>query len=169
MWSQTSAHAAEKDKVASGKKKASLAQLLKYRCGMAGIDKKVDGKEPGLLLVISKLTRPNEVSPQAFTKWYENVHIPDILKTSGMKEASRWESTNPADERPYLALYPLRDLGFLQTDEFKGEPCADPSSAKPLLKQCCSHSSPFGPTSRFSSHFRLCGFRHSVLQACSVI
>ena len=29
---------------------------------------------------------------------------------------------DPAAERPYLALYPLEDLGFLQTDEFKAVP-----------------------------------------------
>jgi len=51
---------------------------------------------------------------------YEGVHIPDIFKTSGIKEASRWKSIDPAGERPYLAMYPLEDLDFLQTDEFKG-------------------------------------------------
>lgn len=51
---------------------------------------------------------------------YEQVHIPDIFKTSGIKEASRWKNIEPAGERPYLAMYPLEDLDFLQTDEFKG-------------------------------------------------
>jgi hypothetical protein len=36
---------------------------------------------PGLLYVNSKITSPN-LSPAAFTKWYNDVHIPDIFKTS---------------------------------------------------------------------------------------
>lgn len=87
---------------------------------MGGVDKKLQGKKPGLLWVNSKITKPDELSTQAYTKWYEEVHIPDIFKTSGIKEAARWEAIDPSNERPYLALYPLEDLDFLQTDEFKG-------------------------------------------------
>ncbi|KAK5717026.1 hypothetical protein LTR17_016168 [Elasticomyces elasticus] len=85
---------------------------------MGGVDKQAPGKNPGLLFVNSKITRPDELSDDAYTKWYEEVHIPDILKTSGISEASRFLSIDPKSERPYLALYPLEDLDFLQTDEF---------------------------------------------------
>ena len=67
----------------------------------------------------SKITKPDDLSTKAFTSWYEDVHIPDIFKTSGIKEASRWQALNSDDERPYLALYPLEDLDFLQSSEFK--------------------------------------------------
>lgn len=88
---------------------------------MTGVDKPLQGKNPGLLWVNSMITKPDQLPPQDYKRWYEEVHIPDIFKTSGIKEASRWETVNPSDERPYLALYPLTDLDFLQTDEFKGE------------------------------------------------
>ena len=87
---------------------------------MGGVDKPVTGQNPGILFVNSKITKPDELSPEDYTKWYEKVHIPDIFKTSGIKEASRWETVDPKSERPYLALYPLEDLNFLETDEFKG-------------------------------------------------
>ncbi|KXL44410.1 hypothetical protein M433DRAFT_155048 [Acidomyces richmondensis BFW] len=90
-----------------------------------GQDKKAAGNNPGLLYVNSKITKPNELSPENYTKWYEQVHIPDIFKTSGIKEASRWKNIEPAGERPYLAMYPLEDLDFLQTDEFKAIPVHD--------------------------------------------
>jgi hypothetical protein len=38
---------------------------------------------PGLLFVNSKITSP-DLSPEAFKRWYEDVHIPDIFKTSVM-------------------------------------------------------------------------------------
>jgi hypothetical protein len=36
---------------------------------------------PGLLFVNSKITSPS-LSPEAFTEWYQDVHIPDIFNTS---------------------------------------------------------------------------------------
>lgn len=83
-----------------------------------------EAKGPGLLYVNSKITS-SKLSPELFAKWYEDVHIPDIFETSGIKTAYRYYTTSPdpaAVERPYLALYPLRDVSFLQTAEFKSIP-----------------------------------------------
>ena len=87
---------------------------------MGGVDKPVAGRNPGLLFVNSKITKPDDLSPKDYSRWYDEIHIPDIFKTSGIKEASRWQSVNSDDERPFLALYPLEELNFLNTDEFKG-------------------------------------------------
>lgn len=35
-----------------------------------GQDKKAAGNNPGLLYVNSKITKPNELSPENYTKWY---------------------------------------------------------------------------------------------------
>ncbi|TKA74995.1 hypothetical protein B0A55_02649 [Friedmanniomyces simplex] len=94
---------------------------------MGGVDKPPSGKNPGILFVNSKITKPGELSSKDYTKWYEKVHIPDIFKTSGIKEASRWQAVDEKSERPYLALYPLEDLDFLETDEFKAIPVHDDS------------------------------------------
>ncbi|KAK5203057.1 hypothetical protein LTR96_010979 [Exophiala xenobiotica] len=83
-----------------------------------------EAKGPGLLYVNSKITS-SELSTELFTRWYEDVHIADIFKTSGIKAAYRYYTTSPdpvAVERPYLALYPIRDVTFLQTAEFKSIP-----------------------------------------------
>lgn len=90
---------------------------------MGGVDKQAKGPKPGILWVNSKITKPDELSPQQYQEWYEKVHIPDIFQSGGIKEASRWETVNSSDDRPYLALYQVEDLDFLQTDEFKGESC----------------------------------------------
>lgn len=85
------------------------------------MDKQAPGKNPGLLWVNSKITKPDDLSPEAYKTWYEDIHIRDIFKTSGIREASRWQALDPKEDRPYLALYPLEDLDFLATDEFKGQ------------------------------------------------
>ncbi|KAK3679195.1 hypothetical protein LTR78_000756 [Recurvomyces mirabilis] len=92
---------------------------------MAGVDKPLPGKKPGILFANSKIKKPDQLSKEEYTRWYEQVHIPDIFKTSGIKEASRWTALDPSQDRPFLALYPLDDLDFLDTDEFKAIPVHD--------------------------------------------
>lgn len=79
---------------------------------------------PGLLYVNSKITS-SRWSPQKFDEWYEKVHVPDVFQTSGIKTAYRYYVTSQepnAVDGPYLALYPLEDVSFLQTAEFKSIP-----------------------------------------------
>lgn len=79
---------------------------------------------PGLLFVNSKIVSP-DLSPELFTQWYQDIHIRDIFLTSGIKSASRYftASSEPATiERPYLALYPVKDVAFLYSAEFKAIP-----------------------------------------------
>ncbi|KAK6429258.1 hypothetical protein LTR95_014592 [Oleoguttula sp. CCFEE 5521] len=92
---------------------------------MVGVDKQVTGKKPGLLFVNSKITKPDQLSPEAYADWYNKRHIPDIFKTSGIKQAARWQALDPNQDRPYLALYPLEDLDYLNSDEFKAIPVHD--------------------------------------------
>jgi hypothetical protein len=79
---------------------------------------------PGLLYVNSKITSPS-LSPEVFTEWYQDIHIRDIFLTSGINSAFRYytQSSEPAKiERPYLALYPVEDVGFLYSAEFRAIP-----------------------------------------------
>jgi hypothetical protein len=79
--------------------------------------------QPGIFYVNSKISCPDQLSTGVFHSWYEDVHIPDIFRTSGMKAAMRFQSTAPEDvERPYLALYPVKDVGFLSSPEFYSIP-----------------------------------------------
>lgn len=84
------------------------------------MDKSAVGPDPGLLYVNSKIIQPDKLSPEQYTQWYEETHIPDIFRTSGIDEAYRWLALDPATDRPYLALYPLKDISFLQSPKFKG-------------------------------------------------
>jgi len=44
-----------------------------------------------------------------FNEWYNNIHVPDMLETPGMIQATRWVAANPKpnQHRKYLALYEL--------------------------------------------------------------
>lgn len=80
---------------------------------------------PGLLYANAKIT-DDRLTPEVLDKWYEEIHIPDVLKTSGFESAIRYKSRDPNAERPYLALYPIKDINFLKTDEFKTIPGHSP-------------------------------------------
>lgn len=75
---------------------------------------------PGLLFVNSKIIRPDLIGEEAFFKWYDEDHIAEILATSGIQSAFRFLDANIGSvERPYLAMYPMRDIGFTKTEEFR--------------------------------------------------
>ncbi|KAB5515243.1 hypothetical protein GE09DRAFT_1160641 [Coniochaeta sp. 2T2.1] len=77
---------------------------------------------PVVLFVNSKIIS-DTLSPELFRDWYEGVHIPDIFETSGIKSAFRYHTTTPGKvDRPYLALYPVADLEWLNSAEFKAIP-----------------------------------------------
>ncbi|OCK85542.1 hypothetical protein K432DRAFT_286605 [Lepidopterella palustris CBS 459.81] len=80
----------------------------------------------GILWVNSKITAPDKVSPELFRAWYEEVHIPDILaaKQGGILASWRYQCADPERPAPYLAIYSVPDLGFLQSNEFKAIPMA---------------------------------------------
>lgn len=75
-------------------------------------------KGPGLLYVNSRITSP-QLDEAHFLKWYTTVHIAEILETSGVESALRFKSPVPDAQNPYLAIYPMKDIGFTQTDEFR--------------------------------------------------
>ncbi|KAL1897305.1 hypothetical protein Sste5346_004041 [Sporothrix stenoceras] len=79
-----------------------------------------DIKGPGLLFVQSRITQPDTMSEEVFMHWYDTDHIAEVIETTGVDSAIRWKhdqlETAPL---PYLSVYPLEDIAFLRSDEFK--------------------------------------------------
>ncbi|KAF2112091.1 hypothetical protein BDV96DRAFT_649452 [Lophiotrema nucula] len=77
-------------------------------------------KGPGIMWVNSVPKPP--LSDEAFNRWYEEVHIPDIIRAKsgndGCIAAWRFKCQDPARRRPYLALYSVPDISFVQSPEF---------------------------------------------------
>lgn len=84
---------------------------------------KIDG--PGLLHVRSRISDP-KLTENVFTKWYDDEHIPEVVATSGIKSGFRYIDTaktsphgNETNPKPFFAIYPLDDLRFTQSDDFR--------------------------------------------------
>jgi len=74
--------------------------------------------QKGILWAASKIKNTDSVSPATYGKWYNEVHVPDVLKTSQIHSAFRYKNIDPSSERPYLALYPVGDTNFVDSKEF---------------------------------------------------
>ncbi len=45
---------------------------------------------------------------EEFNKWYNTIHLPDIMETPGFVRAIRYENTNPPEgQGKYIALYEI--------------------------------------------------------------
>lgn len=65
--------------------------------------------------VNSEMIRPKELSQSFFTDWYDQVHIPDVLKVDGIAAGRRYEIEETEDQRPYLAVYRIPKLEVIRT------------------------------------------------------
>ena len=81
-------------------------------------------KGPGTLFVTSRISRDDILDEDTFFKWYDEDHIDEIVHTSGMKSALRYRDVDFEEkvqrkEKVFLAIYPIQDMSFLMTDEFR--------------------------------------------------
>jgi hypothetical protein len=92
--------------------------------------------KPGILLVTSDTLVPSDLSRHAFDSWYIAHHVPLVLTTGKgqIGTATRYQHipyssalpSHPLDAPPseadqlgFLTLYDLRDVGWVESDEFK--------------------------------------------------
>ncbi|KAH7138556.1 hypothetical protein B0J11DRAFT_424236 [Dendryphion nanum] len=76
---------------------------------------------PGIMWVNSVPKAP--LAHSAFNEWYQAVHIPDIVSakppnSSGCVAAWRYKCQDGSRRRPYLALYSIPDMSFVQSAAF---------------------------------------------------
>lgn len=74
---------------------------------------------PGILFVESGISQPDVLDEKTFMKWYDEDHIPEILRTSGVSSARRFKSVDTTVDKPYLSMYAMNDLSFVLGEEFK--------------------------------------------------
>jgi len=78
--------------------------------------------EPGLVLALSRIYQPDQLSVDLFDKWYDEVHIRDLLTTGAIKTGIRWKTIDPNEKQPYLTIYPLDRIDALDTDVVRAVP-----------------------------------------------
>ena len=79
---------------------------------------------PGTLYVTSRISRGDILNEDTFFKWYDEDHIDEIVHTSGMKSALRYRDVDFEEkvkkkEKVFLAIYPMPDITFIMTEEFR--------------------------------------------------
>lgn len=78
---------------------------------------------PGLLLVSSRIKKSRGLTPEVFSTWYNTVHAPDFVATSGINAGFRYQHADPQGvTHPNLTLYPLPDVAFVQSSEVLSVP-----------------------------------------------
>lgn len=85
----------------------------------------------GLFQVGTSLTKPNAPSPDVFNKWYNEVHVADILAVPGVNTAIRYANADPTATPQFLAQYPVADLSTLASEEMKKVPMTHETFAGP--------------------------------------
>lgn len=76
-------------------------------------------KGQGMLYVTSQIAKKDIMDYDTYMKWYDEDHIAEIIETSGIDSAYRYIDTNKDALKPYLAFYPMQDIGFTQGEEFR--------------------------------------------------
>jgi len=67
-----------------------------------------------LLTVESNCADPSR--EKEFNKWYDTVHLPDILETPGFVRAMRYENTDTSDGKgKFVAMYEIESDDMAQT------------------------------------------------------
>jgi len=75
---------------------------------------------PGILWENSGVTSsPENLTDEKFNEWYNDVHIPDVLKIVGIHSAYRYKSIQSASNSAYLALYPISNISLLESPELR--------------------------------------------------
>jgi hypothetical protein len=81
---------------------------------------------PGIILSASHITKPDQLSDETFNKWYNEVHIRDVLATGGVPNATRFRHADPKAAIPYLAVYTVPDLAIIHSEKFRSIPMRHP-------------------------------------------
>lgn len=73
----------------------------------------------GLLIAHTKPKHP-DLTDETFNKWYDTVHLQDVINGGLGDLAVRYKSLDPSTKLPYIALYRVPDLSFLADTEKMG-------------------------------------------------
>ena len=88
---------------------------------------------------------------EEFNRWYDTMHVPDMLEVPGMISATRWVAAQPQEgqQRKYLAMYELetdsieafddkvreRGMRTLKEGRFSDLPVFDPPNIPRVYQQ----------------------------------
>jgi hypothetical protein len=77
---------------------------------------------PGILWAGTAPKNSSTLSDSTFNKWYDTVHLGDVLDSGVPDFALRYKSTKKEDEIQYTAIYHCPDLNDMSKPEFANIP-----------------------------------------------
>lgn len=75
-----------------------------------------DGLQSSLLYVVRARLR-DEADLDGWNAWYDNTHVPDLLRVPGLRRAERFQ--HRSDDRCYLALYDIDSAEVFELEQYK--------------------------------------------------
>lgn len=72
----------------------------------------------GVVAAFTRNISGDRFSDEQLMTWYDKTHIPDIIATSGIKTALRFQALSPSAKYTWLVVYPTNDINFTKTEEF---------------------------------------------------
>lgn len=66
----------------------------------------------GLTFVASNVLDPVKTSDETYNTFYNDEHLPDVLASGLTKVALRYKNTNLESQKPYIALYPVKEASM---------------------------------------------------------
>ncbi|OCL11910.1 hypothetical protein AOQ84DRAFT_313094 [Glonium stellatum] len=75
---------------------------------------------PGLLFVSTRISFP-ELTDEVYNKWYDSIHVVDVLKSGLADLALRFKNVDPEAKKTYLAVYRVPDVSRLQDQAIKDQ------------------------------------------------
>ena len=90
-------------------------------------------KDKSVILIIGEQCHPED--EEKFNKWYNEIHIPMLLKFQGLKEATRYKIIDGSEVYPkYLAILRFDNRKALQAYETSPERAASTVELKDTWK-----------------------------------
>jgi hypothetical protein len=86
---------------------------------------------PGMMYALSRVIYPG-LSDETYNKWYDEVHLGDVINTGLVDLALRYKNVNADSKYPYLAIYRVPDFEALQSSEGMAKLMAIPRTHESL-------------------------------------
>ncbi|CAI6338231.1 unnamed protein product [Periconia digitata] len=74
---------------------------------------------PGIMQSFVTLKEGSKITQETLDRWFEEVYVPELIKTGIVTAASIWKAANPAYEKQNMILYEAPDLAPIKQGKLR--------------------------------------------------